>query len=80
MRCIQPVHNLNRDVQELAHRQRTPGDQLLQRLPFQQLHDDERLPLPLVNFMNGANVRMIKGRRGPGFPLKPLQRLPVRYQ
>jgi hypothetical protein len=43
---------------------------MLQRLPFQQLHGDERLPLELVNVVNRANVRVIERTRGARLALE----------
>jgi hypothetical protein len=50
---------------------------VLQGAPFQQLHGDEVLCTLLVDLMDRANVGMIQGRSGAGFPLKALNRLPV---
>lgn len=39
--------------------------------------DDEGLPVVLSDFVNRANIRVIKGRRGLGFPLEPSQCLGI---
>jgi len=46
---------------------------MLQRLPFEQLHDEERLALMLANFMNRADIRVVDRRRGPRFTLEAFQ-------
>ena len=58
-------------------RQGLAGDLLPQRLAFQQLHGDEGLPVGFVDFVNGADVRMIERGRGLGFALKTAQGLRV---
>jgi hypothetical protein len=50
------------------------GNQVFERVPFQQLHRNERLPIVLIDFVNGANVWVIKSGCGAGLALKPLQR------
>ena len=55
-----------------------PRDPLLQRLPVEQLHDDERLPVVLADVVDRADVRMVQRRGGAGLALEALQRLPGR--
>src|ERR1019366_6471345 len=48
-----------------------------QRKPVQKLHRDERLAVLVVNFVDGADVRMIQCRGGFGFALKAAECLRV---
>ena len=48
-----------------------------ERLPFQQLHRDEGSPIGLVDFVDGADVRVIQRGRSLGLPLKAAQGLRV---
>ena len=50
-------------------------DPLIERLAFEQLHDNEALIAMLSDFVDGADVRMIQCRGGTSLPLKSLQRL-----
>ena len=65
MRRVQRVRDLNRQVKQRIRLQGLTLDTLLERLAFQQLHRDERLPLALVNVVDRTNVRVIE--RGSGF-------------
>src|SRR5262249_46030252 len=55
-------------------------DPMLERLPFQELHDDEGLPLVLPDVMDGANIRVIKRGGSTRLALEPLQGLAVLCQ
>src|SRR3981081_3930124 len=50
------------------------GDQCVQGLTFDQLHDDIQLAIEFADFMYGANVWMAKGGRGAGFVQQILSR------
>src|SRR5271155_4263580 len=50
---------------------------MLQSEAIQKLHGDEGLAVLIVNLMNGADVRMIERRSGPGFALKTAESLRV---
>ena len=50
---------------------------LCERLPFQQFHHQEMLPLVLLDGVNGADVRMIQRGRGTCLTLKALNQLAV---
>ena len=50
---------------------------MLQRLPIKKLHGDERLPIVLPDFVNGADIRMVQCRSRLRLPLKPVQRLTI---
>ena len=83
-----PVHNpggMGRG-QRLGHladerHQRRQGETLRserpQRLPLDQLHDEEGLALVLVHVVHGTDVGVVQGGGGTGFALEPLQALRV---
>ena len=50
---------------------------LLERLPLQEFHRNERQSFVLSDFINRADVGMIQGRGGPGFTLEALERLGI---
>src|SRR6516164_3695363 len=50
---------------------------MLQGLAVQELHDDERLALVFTNLMDGADIRMVEGRRSTRLTLEALERRPV---
>ncbi len=50
---------------------------MLQRQPVQKLHGDERFAVLVVNFVDGADVRMIQGRGSLGFALEAAECLRV---
>ena len=47
---------------------------MLERLPLQQLHGDERPAFGLVHVVNRADVGVIEGGSGLGFALETLER------
>jgi hypothetical protein len=61
----------------LIHWQRFAHDALAERLAFQQLHRDERLPMLVVNFVDRADVGVIEGRGSFGFALEAAKSLEV---
>src|SRR5580698_2474070 len=50
---------------------------MLQRLPFQILHRDERVPVVFIDLVNRADVWMIQRRGGLRLSLKPAQGLRI---
>jgi hypothetical protein len=50
---------------------------VLQSLPIEILHGDERLPVLVVDFVDGADVRVIQRGGSFGFALKAAQRLRI---
>src|SRR5580704_3782561 len=50
---------------------------MLQGLPVQKLHGDEKTSVMFADFVDGADVGMIKGRRGAGFAAETFQRQAV---
>src|SRR5438552_556050 len=71
---FQSVRYLDAKIQELVRRDRAFADPLLQALPFQQLHDDHRLVIVFLHFINRADVGVVQGGSGASLELEPLQR------
>ena len=63
--------------QKRLHLHRSPRDAVLQRHAVQKLHGDERFAVLVVNFVDGADVRMIQCRGSLGFALKAAECLRV---
>jgi len=59
-----------------ARHKARPYKTLPQRLPLQQLHHDEGLPLVLLYLVNAANVRT-QGGGGASFAFEAFQRLSI---
>jgi len=57
---VQCVGYLTREVQQLAHLKGLNRKAVLEGLPFQVLHHDERLTLVFIDAMNGADVGVIQ--------------------
>ena len=77
MSSVESAGHLHRDVEQFVHRHRLAIDAMPQRLAFEQLHDDERTGVLLVNLMNGADVGIVQRGCGAGFALKSLESLGV---
>ncbi len=80
VRRIQRIRNLDRQLQPLIQRQRRAGNSLLQRLTIQKLHGDERAPIRLANFIDGADIRMVQRRSSLRLALKSSERLAIARQ
>ena len=50
---------------------------VLERLPFEKLHDDERLAFVLINVVNRADIRVIKRGSGLGLALEAFECLMI---
>ncbi len=77
VRGIERVRNLDPQLDELLGSERPPGDAMLQRLPFEELHHDKGLTRVLVDVVDRADVRVIQRRRGARLALKAFERLTV---
>src|SRR5207244_12092338 len=77
MSCLEPFRSLNGKVEELTHLERTVGDAVLQRCPFQKLHRDAGLGFMLPDLVNCADIGMIQGRGSARFPSKAFEGLCV---
>ena len=50
------------------------GDDVVERAPFEELADDERLAVLFTRFVHRAHVRVRNERRDPRFVMKPVDR------
>ena len=57
---VEPVRNLNADLQKLRYFDGLPLNAVLERPALEQLHGDKRSALEFPNIVNGANVWMIE--------------------
>src|SRR5580700_11222360 len=71
---FQSIRCLDAKFQQLVRGNRLFADSLLQRLPFQQLHDDHRLAIMFLHFINRADVRVVQGGSGPRLSLEAAER------
>src|ERR1022692_3558514 len=74
---VQRIRDLDSERQDQLGLQRATRHSLLERRPFQILHDDEGLPLLLPDFMNRADIGMVQCGRGLRFSLEASQCLRV---
>lgn len=72
MRCGQRIGQLDSNGEGAFHIQRPPPYHLLEAFAFEVLHDDEMQPTVLVDFIDRADVRVVKRRSELGFAEKPL--------
>ena len=82
VRRLQCIGNLKGEVEHRFWLEGLSFDAMPERLPFQQLQGDERLPVVLVNVVDRADVRMIERRNSLCFAnggtlkcaIRPLQK------
>ena len=74
---IERVGHLAADVDDLRQRQGRLFQAVAQRLPVEQLHDEEGLRVAEAELVNRADVRVVERRRGPGLAFEPEVGLPV---
>src|SRR5439155_26509313 len=60
---VERVGNLNSQREQRLQFQRLAADHVLQRLPIQELHGDERLPILLSDVKDHAVIGMVQSRR-----------------
>ena len=83
-RCICQIDKLelaprrHRDVEHQLQGHRAAADEVLERLPLEQLHDDELTTVALADVVDGADVPMIERRRQSRFAPEPIERLRIR--
>ena len=77
VRGIKGVGNLDGQRQNEFWFHRLPCDAMLQRQTVQTLHGNERFAVLVVDFVDGADVRMIQGRSGLGFALETAEGLRI---
>ena len=63
---LESLDDLNNEPEGLVCGQSARLEPLLQRLPVDVLHGDERLAVDLANFVDLANVRVVEGGGGLG--------------
>src|SRR5262249_37123441 len=69
------VGNLDAKIKHRFDVQRLASDLVPQRLPLQQFHGDEGLPIGLINLVDRADVRVIQCRSGTSFTTEPFKGL-----
>ena len=74
---FEAVSNLNADVQEFGYFDGLPANAVLESLPLEQLHGDERTAFELPNIVNGADVGMIERGCSTRFATESLDGLGV---
>ena len=74
---LQPVGNLNPQLQHFLRLEQFPAQELLQGLPLQALHGDEGFALVLSDLVNRADIRVVERRRRPRLAAEPFQELAV---
>ncbi len=77
VRSVECVGNLDAQRQQRIEFHRTVADDMFQRRAVKKLHDDERFAVLLTDVVNGTNIRMVEGRRGPRLAAETFQRLAV---
>jgi len=74
---VERVRHLDPNLQNAIQIHGAIRDQVLQGRAVEKLHHDERLPVLLVNLVDGADVRMVQPGSGLGFPLEAAESLRV---
>ena len=77
VRRIQPIGNLDREVEQFVDLYEFRPDPVLEGLPFEILHRNEGLAFIFADLINGANMGMVESRGGARFTLKAFQSLAV---
>ncbi len=80
MRRVESVRDLNAQVEQGFNLDWFAANQVPKGLAFQQLHCDEGSAIYLVDFVDGADVRVVQGGGRFGFPLEPAEGLGVAGQ
>ena len=71
---IQPLGHIDGDLEDLLGLHGAALDEVLEGLPFQELHGDERPSVVGADLVNGADVGMIQRRSRARFQPEPFQR------
>ena len=87
-RCTMPlgvglgegVGNLRREIDRAPRVERTPGDDVLQRLAGHELEGEKELPLVLADLVERRDVRVRERRRRSGFAKEPLAAIGIAGQ
>jgi len=73
MRFFHSIRDLHSDINSLFDPEGPPRNSLLQRFPFQELHDNKGLSSLFAEIENGADVGMIQCGDCAGLSMKPFQ-------
>ena len=73
----QRVRDLQRDVQQIVKVEGLTMDSLLQALAFELFHDDKRVPVVVLNVVDGADVGVVEQRCGARLSHKTFQRMRI---
>jgi len=74
---VEAVGNLDAPIEERFDVERAAGDIVFQSLAVEKFHGDEVAAFEFVNFVDGANIRVIQGGGGLRFTLETFQSLRV---
>ena len=69
--------NLNGQFQQLISLEGLLGDEMLESLTLQQLHDNEGLTFAFIDVVNRADVRMVESRGSSRFALETFQGMKI---
>ena len=73
--CVQRVGNVDADFQQSVQFDWATPNEMLERSPIEELHNNEELPLVLPDLMDGTNIGMIEGGGCLGFAHESIQGL-----
>ena len=80
MGLVERVSDLSRQHHRVVRVERSTGEPRLQRFSFEKLQD-EVVSVPVAShIVDGADVRVIELRDGPGFALEPIAKLRIGRQ
>ena len=74
VRGLERIGRLDGQVEQERDRQRRAVDAVAQRLPVEQLHDEERQIAMPPDVVERADVRVVQRRGRPGLTLEPFER------
>ncbi len=77
MRGVEGVRDLDREIDHPIDRQRFAADLVRQGVAFEELQYQERPPLVVSDFVDGADVGMVQGRRRARFAEESVDRLAI---
>ena len=77
MSGIKRVRDLDSQIEHCLDFQRLAIDPMPEGLTFEQFHRDEGSPLGVIDFVDGADVRVVQGGRSFGLALKTAEGLCV---
>ncbi len=74
---VESIGDLDTQIEHRFDLQRHASNAMPECLPLQQFHGDEGSSIDLIDFVDGADVRVIKRRCCLGFPLKAAEGLRI---